>query len=789
MELVSLNNSIVIANHNTQKDILKQMSYEKQLINIKLITLDDIYDEITFKITKKLIYYVVKNYNVIYNVALKYLQSLKEVFLIELIDETNKKIKFLKDLKEDLINNSLIEIKKDKVINYYKNKRIVLINDCFIDKKYNYFLKEFTNLEICEEKKLDFKKLVVHEFNSIEKEINYTIERIMDLLNKNVDINKIVLFVSTNDYYFLLKTFFKMYNIPLIIKNEKSLYDLSIIKDLIKDINDNTLEKIKNNPEVYNKVIEVLNNYSFTSSYDLVKEGITEGFKKTYINRKYIDAIRIEDFYDYSVKEDEYVFLLGFLSSAYPRSYNDIEYLSDLDKQNLNLSKTIEKNAYYLNYTKTKLMSINNLHLSYAKKASFVEYIPSTLIKDLKMDVISDEENHISFLFSNEYNKYELGCKLDDYINYKFTSKDLYKLNNTYKSFRYRDFDNTFKEINHDMFIKLINNKVNLSYSSLDDYNKCAFSYYLKRILKLNIFEDSLSQKIGNLFHEVLSVSFTKSFDFERDFEKSKEKYFVNRTSKEDFLLIRLKKELIDVIDYIRNQKQYMNYDKEMYEKEVRNINVTSNITFEGKIDKIIYKVVDDQTYLVVVDYKTGKIDPSIELIKYGLHLQLPSYIYIINHSKLFKNPFVTGFYYQNILQEEFNAKNATIYQNKKDAYKLLQGYTVELNDESIKFDNTENDSKLIKSLGKRKDNSFSAYSKVLDVTMINKLNNYVEESIKKAGENILNRRFDINPIAIGGKNKSCEFCKFSDICFRKKQNERNYGLIKDLTFLDSYTK
>ena len=69
-----------------------------------------------------------------------------------------------------------------------------------------------------------------------------------------------------------------------------------------------------------------------------------------------------------------------------------------------------------------------------------------------------------------------------------------------------------------------------------------------------------------------------------------------------------------------------------------------------GYIDKIMtYQNISD-TYFSIVDYKTGCIDTHIETMKYGLHMQLPIYLYLIQKSNIFDSPIFTGIYYQNIL-------------------------------------------------------------------------------------------------------------------------------------------
>ena len=44
---------------------------------------------------------------------------------------------------------------------------------------------------------------------------------------------------------------------------------------------------------------------------------------------------------------------------------------------------------------------------------------------------------------------------------------------------------------------------------------------------------------------------------------------------------------------------------------------------------------------------------------------------------------------------------------------------------------------------------------------------NLVKNLIESAAKNIKEAKFDINPKEIDGKNQSCMFCKYNDICFK----------------------
>ena len=188
-----------------------------------------------------------------------------------------------------------------------------------------------------------------------------------------------------------------------------------------------------------------------------------------------------------------------------------------------------------------------------------------------------------------------------------------------------------------------------------------------------------------------------------------------------------------------------------------------------------------EDTYFSIVDYKTGKIDTNIEPMKYGLHMQLPVYLYLINYGRVFTNPIFTGIYYQNILQP-YPSWKKTIEKDIKDNY-LLKGYST--TDTSIleKFDSTYEDSSYIKSM-KYTDKGFGTYSKVIDDDTLYNLVKYTKKIIDTKTEDILQAKFDINPKIYGKDNVSCELCNFKDICFMKDKDLKYLEKQDDLSFL-----
>ena len=202
----------------------------------------------------------------------------------------------------------------------------------------------------------------------------------------------------------------------------------------------------------------------------------------------------------------------------------------------------------------------------------------------------------------------------------------------------------------------------------------------------------------------------------------------------------------------------YTQLTKSMYEKEIIiNINERLGIRFKGIIDKILYEEFDGYTVACIIDYKTGNDDISLKYLNYGLNIQLPIYLYLSNYLNL-KNIVYSGFYLQ-----KFNIVD-------KD-YRLI-GYSNSDKDILSMMDNNYDNSKIIKSMKTLKDGSFSSHTKVLNNEEINKIKTITEQKIKEAINNIQNNIFTINPKVDGDKNIGCDFCKFKDICFVKKQDK-----------------
>lgn len=797
--LNELNDKFIICPSNVKKQILDEMNQSNELYNITFLSLESFYSSITFEISNELLYFVMKEYNVSYDVANTYLSSLKDIYLVKNQVE-DEKLKLLYELKTKLIEKKYI--KQTNVLEYYNTKSFIVLGYGFIEKKYQLALDLLKNCEI-KDSDINIKQnMDIHEFKTIEDEIVYVYIKIIQLLNQGIDINNIKISGVTNDYYFLMKKFAKMFKLPITIEKENSLYDTNIGKKFMKSLEEkNTtlfLEQSKTkNVAFYNAIVNVLNEFTFVKEYNDVYNIIKRELQNTYIDEVYTNDIKVIDLNSISNDENQYVFVMGINQGVIPHLLKDEDYITDSLKKKLGLSTTVEKNVAKKLEVINILSQIPNVTLSYALASTFSSLSQSTIVSEYNMKVIKN--NEIDYLYSNEFNKYSLTAKLDDYIKYGNTDKELFKLVNTYKLDEYDTYDNKFKGINNELLRKQLNDTVKLSYSSLNVYNECKFKYYIERILKLNIYEDTFYTALGSTFHEVLEHAFKDDFDFETQYEKSKAEYFPNITKKDEALLRKLKEELKIIIETINDQMNSINYKQLLTEQKVETeIKVLDNCTikFEGTIDKIIYKEYEGYIYAAVIDYKTGSIDPTLSDTKYGLNLQLPIYIYLtkkLDTSNFSKNKIedvkVTGFYYQTILPNEGKAEDEDDYKNKKNKYRKLQGYTVGDLSQDIRFDENEENSEVVKSLNRKKDGSYYSSSKIINLFQIDQLEKLVNAYIKAGGEGILNGDFAINPKMIGNTNESCQYCKYQDLCFRKDSDisKHKKTSTSDLSFLEEY--
>jgi ATP-dependent helicase/DNAse subunit B len=754
MNLNISDKTLIITSSKSKRNILLDGSNKGKLLNVKFMSIKEFKNNYFGTYKSDALYFLLKNFNINYAVAKEYLDNIFYDY------------KPLENIYNDLKDNGYL------IINPYfkqtlKDYHIIVINYPNID---DYLVKIFKayNAEFINQGVNNYLPKV-YEFNDIDKEISFVLEDILKNLN-NKTLNDFYLVNVDDAYEFSLKRIAKLYNIPLNFNKYTSIYGSKTVQDFLANLKstyniEDALNSIKQN-NIYNLIVDILNKYTIPEMIDNEFIKVIDGELAVLKikDREYDNAVNVIG-YDEIDREDATYYFMNFNEGIVPKNYYDDALIKDMDRQKLGLNTSIIN----LNNEKKTITNIlrtyPNVIVTYKLKDYFNTYLPSPLISDLNLEVIKDQ--NITYGYSNNYNKLLLAEKLDNY--YKFNELDnvLLDLYATYDNNLYKSYDNSFKGIDYELLKDFLNNKTNLSYSSLDNYYKCSFRFYIANILKLDPFKDTFMTFIGNLFHDCLSHMYDDTFNLKDNYNNFLKGKVL--TNKEKFFVDKLYIELEKIIAIIRKQDNHSSFTQVMTEKHIA-IDKSHDLTinFLGFVDKIKYEEKDNSMILAIVDYKTGEPNVSLNNINYGLNLQLPIYIYLATNG-LHKNVKIAGFYLQKILNSpklESNNPEMDLQNNLK-----LDGYTIDDEEIITDLDNTYENSEMILGISKTIGGDFKKNSRLISQEDIDKINVIVNDLIDKAILGIEKCDFIINPKRVNDKLVGCQYCNFKDICFKKEED------------------
>ncbi len=750
------NNSIIICDNDCKIQILKNL---KKLVNIKFMTMSEFIKNYCFDYDEKTILYLIKNYNIKYEVALEYLNNL---YYIEDKLYNEPKLDFLSKLKRELINNNLL-IFNNKFKEYIKNKNIVIYN-YMLKGEEKYILKNLDIEEINDKDKNYIPK--IYELETLEEEVEFVARYISNLINEGIPINKIKLTNVNNDYINIITKIFSFYNLKINKFNDIPIISTIVGKTFFNNLNQSIENAIKSieqykDTNIYNEIVDICNKYIWCDDYNDLKILIEYDLKHTFIeNTLYTNMIEVVDYKTY-LFSDEYVFMLGFNQGFIPLLKKDEDYISDIIKPDY-MDSIVEINKREKENTIRCIKNIKNLIITYKNTSPFTKFYPSNLIDDLNI-----KSEKVSIDYSTSYSKLSdsihLAVLIDNLIKFGTHESNLDLLMSNY-DIPYNTYSNSFTKISKEKINNYLNSlsSFNLSYTSMDNYNRCAFRFYIDKILCLTKTKDTFTMDLGSIYHAVLEKivyedinvrEFVYKYIIDNNIElKPSNKFFVEKAIENMEYLIEI----------LKKQNKFSKLNKIETEKEVL-VKLKEKVNFKGVIDKIVYDTFNGTTLAAIIDYKTYVKTPSLKYIDYGIGLQLPIYMYLTKQS--LKNVRFVGFYLQNITLDNKSLEE------KEESLKLI-GFTNTDKDILEKFDSNYMDSSVIKGIKTNKDGSFSSNSLkyMLSDDNMDDIINLTKKKIDETISNIYNCNFDINP-KFDKENLGCEFCDYSDLCFKKSKD------------------
>lgn len=760
---------IIISTEENKRKILRENSMNHQLCNLKFYTFQELKKKLFFDYDLTAILYIVQNCHVCIPIAKIYLENL--YFLKDLDHE---KIKFLNRLKQDLDKHAYLLYDKS-FREKLKGKKVILYDYPVLTKEQTMIL-EAMDVPI-ENEKVNTRHFVpdVYEAKDMKEEVQFVVNEIAKLLEKQIPINRIKV-VASSEYENLLARSFSFYQIPFNKRDRHSYYSTALAQDFLKHYEEYSIEEnIMHLSEKYqnvNELIRIINRSVMILDKQERKAFIIEDLKQAKIKEpSYDQAVEIVDF-RVAFEEEDHVFLLGFNVNEYPKIERDISYLSDKVKEELGLDTSMDLNSYEIQTLIHKIQQIKKLVITYKLNGPRGECYPSMLLDKLeihKKELVIDHSVSYS--------------KLDSEMKYAELMDDLYKFNyvdsnlamyQKYLTIPYFQYDNQFTGISKTLLGKKLDHSLVLSYTNLEMYQECAFHYYVSKILRLDIFEENFKTILGSILHHILELGIVRDIDIPVEIMKfiKENDYVLN--AKELFYLEVFSQELMKVLEVIRMQQSHSKLKHYLFEQEffVYKDRENFKLTFKGNIDKVMYETFRDKEVIAVVDYKTGNTNITLKNLEYGLNIQLPIYLYLLKKSERFQHALIAGFYIQKVIPKKEVISFKEKEQDRLKARLRLQGFTNR--DESLMemIDDDYLNGKILANLQFKKDGTLSSKSKVLSNEEMDALIEKVDSIIDQVIYQILDGMFFINPKVIQDKNVSCTYCKFRDLCYKSKNNE-----------------
>lgn len=520
----------------------------------------------------------------------------------------------------------------------------------------------------------------------------------------------------------------------------------------------NDMNNYLNSNASFSEIIEVLKNISFESD-------------KTEV---YQDTITISNLEDFVLEGKKIVYFLGATNEFLPKEFKPSHLISsyDIDKDNLNELVLDNKNKW--DYLFSHLILFKNVYVTTPK-----------LGNDLKLKEASVMLNKVIKKDIEIAKIYDRKSMIKDYA-IKLSNKKINKV--------YDDYFCKINEVNHhnlnlripsNTALKLYSKTLNVSPSSIETYAKCPFYHFILYGLKLKVKEKYLfdSREVGTFVHYLLENVIKNDIDsikeeniyeiikkYSLSYLKDNGKIMDNKTK---CLIEELSKSTSNVINMIVSEQEKSRFKPTFFELKiddnstvtplsVKLLNGTLNIN--GIVDRVDTYQDDENFYYRIIDYKTGEKKFRLDEVLMGLNLQMLIYLLAIKNSHSFTDKKMIPsalLYYPALLKESKSSRGLTLEEKEKSVYDRLKMNGI-INSSSDVLDLFGEDLKCYTDSFVRDKLSFE---KVFSMDDINNVFEYMINTIKTIGNNILDGKISVSPVEDG-----CKYCKFSSICkFDKK--------------------
>ena len=359
------------------------------------------------------------------------------------------------------------------------------------------------------------------------------------------------------------------------------------------------------------------------------------------------------------------------------------------------------------------------------------------------------------------------------------------------------------------------NGRLMFSVSRIEKYAQCPFGYYVQYGLKAKdrkVYEFS-APDLGSFMHEILD-QFTNKIKKENIHwsELTKDRCseivnelvnnklrnetnsILNSNKKYQYFSERFKKTITKSVTVISEQMRRGEFDVfknefdfgDFKDSDPIKLELPSNETvyLKGRVDRIDKVELDGETYIRIVDYKSGSKSFDLNELYYGLQIQLLVYLDAILKSsdKILKTECMPGaILYFKIDNPIIQSKKALSEEEiQTEVLKKLKMDGLLLKDAKVvkAMDNEMETYSLIVPAAFKKDGDFTSTSAVVTKEQFDILRKYVNDKMIEICEEMLSGDIKIEPCK-SSKVTYCDYCDYSSICqFDTSLKDNKYKII-----------
>ena len=383
------------------------------------------------------------------------------------------------------------------------------------------------------------------------------------------------------------------------------------------------------------------------------------------------------------------------------------------------------------------------------------------------------------------------------------------RLKRAIKGFVYTNEPNKLRPENLEAFY---GNKLETSISQLEQYQRCAFSYYLKYGLQLSEQEQFRIQGLdtGNFMHDVMEAFFDQVLQRHLEIREMTQEqieqmvisivneklhmprnYLFSSSAKFMVLTYRLKKVIVTSMKYIIQslmQSDFQIYGNEVefhqnkdYPPIVIELEDGKKVEITGKIDRIDIAKSGNDRYIRIIDYKSSVKNIDLNEVVAGLQIQLLTYLGAVTK---IEEVIPAGVLYFSLIDPIVKAnKNQTDEEIEEEIKKRFKMQGLILADVQVvkMMDHTleKGASKLVPAYIDASGNLSPKFSSTVTKEQFENLQQYIKVLIRNIAKEILQGNIAVKPYYNRKKKKTpCEYCAYQSICGFQKTQGANYQFI-----------